>query len=546
MSVYGAHGAAANIAAAVAAVGPLPSWMAHQYGAPWLCPPVNVESRACVLQDRSGASSHYLEETFIPMSIRVLLSLDDGVLPTGEEPPGSLAGAMRAMLGLLEASRLLFCMGRFLPCFPEEDLDRLSAGLCTIAWHYQRALLSLGGLQESICEPMLRRGEMAAVLRALSIPLHEIVRLAMPAAAPEELGNGGTRFDFEGFLQARAQLLEGVPAGKLPRALGLVYPAAFSPGDICGAILRNGTRFDTVDAIDVDAALKRISAVVPLSHFVVNFGTADGACGVADDWNADPANCLARAGDAAVLIEGNSSYFEGLRELFASRSNVSLVLRYLPLDNVRDLLQAELTRLPGASSSPDLLKVDIDHADCLFMAEALGVVSPKLIHLEYLSQLPPPIDYAQRYQRDLLAAGLGGSRVDEPGGSRRPGARRELPGCSLAAFLSRAPAYELAAAGDEEALLVHRDFAAALDLPAIIRQRGRDRSAWVWDVWANGAFCHPLRSHVAGEFKWGFDFRALVAPDVSPRERVELLEGLFRSHGVSEYTLGIATLGGGL
>ena len=35
---------------------------------------------------------------------------------------------------------------------------------------------------------------------------------------------------------------------------------------------------------------------VPLSRSVVNFGAADGVCGIPEDWNFDPANCLAAEG----------------------------------------------------------------------------------------------------------------------------------------------------------------------------------------------------------------------------------------------------------
>ncbi|CAK0884238.1 unnamed protein product [Prorocentrum cordatum] len=58
--------------------------------------------------------------------------------------------------------------------------------------------------------------------------------------------------------------------------------------------------------------------------------------------------------------------------------------------------------MPAGSSSPDLLKVDVDHSDCRFMEEALRAVRPKLIHLEFMPLAPPPLDYAQRYQPTLV------------------------------------------------------------------------------------------------------------------------------------------------
>merc|ERR1712232_667326 len=142
-------------------------------------------------------------------------------------------------------------------------------------------------------------------------------------------------------------------------------------------------------------------------------------------------------------------FFAQLRSRFQNRSAVSLFLRYLELGQVQGLLAAWET-------SPDLLKIDIDHADCLFMKEALRFVRPKLIHFEFLPQLPPPMDYAQMYQPRLLPVGLehraSPSFQEEQGKSGR-----EFAGCSLAAFVSRADGYELAAVSGEEGLLVRAD-----------------------------------------------------------------------------------------
>eukprot|EP00971_Amphidinium_carterae_P271577 5388503-Amphidinium_carterae.1 len=103
---------------------------------------------------------------------------------------------------------------------------------------------------------------------------------------------------------------------------------------------------------------------------------------------------------------------------FGARDNISLVLNYVTPANLTTVLRDALHAIPHSSVSPDLLKVDLDHADCHFMAAALRVVHPKLIHFEYLPPVPPPMSYAQEngqlskgwgsldYQPRLLQFGL--------------------------------------------------------------------------------------------------------------------------------------------
>eukprot|EP00971_Amphidinium_carterae_P346537 6488055-Amphidinium_carterae.1 len=90
------------------------------------------------------------------------------------------------------------------------------------------------------------------------------------------------------------------------------YPRMFSPNGMCNASVPH--RYP-----DVPRALKVLRANGrhlrsghsfsrfwqghKLSNFVVNLGAADGVCGRGGDWNADPANCLAESGSAAVLFE---------------------------------------------------------------------------------------------------------------------------------------------------------------------------------------------------------------------------------------------------
>eukprot|EP00913_Durusdinium_trenchii_P027625 g25907.t2 len=214
--------------------------------------------------------------------------------------------------------------------------------------------------------------------------------------------------------------------------------------------------------------------------------------------------------------------------------------------------------MPSSSRSPDLLKVDVDHADCLFMQEALRVLRPKVIHVEYMPQAPPPLEYVQHYQPSLLQVDIHGrgetlllrERLWKPSaqfiwseeqlqkkapmdpvaasvagkgaqdrwteGREKHGCMwpRLMTGCSLSAFLLRAEGYALFAAGDEEAVLVREDLQALLGpTPDPL------------DAWLRGSFCNPWRLTNAPDYAaWGFDFRLLVSQSVNEqREALELL-----------------------
>merc|ERR1711908_31754 len=119
---------------------------------------------------------------------------------------------------------------------------------------------------------------------------------------------------------------------------------------------------------------------------------------------------------------------------------------------------------------------------------------------------PPPWEYAQLYQPrlldvrllsrtvPLLASEVSRESVDED--VVDSGLGLEMTGCSLGAFLSRAPGYALLSVGDEEAVLVRRDL-----LPAL-----RVRELNAWDGWVEGALCHPLHNLRADLVALGFRF----------------------------------------
>eukprot|EP00931_Biecheleriopsis_adriatica_P074539 TRINITY_DN48578_c0_g1_i1.p1 TRINITY_DN48578_c0_g1~~TRINITY_DN48578_c0_g1_i1.p1 ORF type:complete len:586 (-),score=119.06 TRINITY_DN48578_c0_g1_i1:28-1785(-) len=532
---------------------------------PWYCPPVRDHERACVRKYRHGQAPMYLEGTLAPMAVRVLLAL-------AQEPSVSenWTQLTQAVLAQIEALRLISCTARFTMCYTEQE--QMLSELCSYLYSLSSSLAGLDLEFENICEVLFFGGDGSAVLRGISKPLHQLVSKAFPSAAPAEVGNFGTRFNFEEFFEKRAKVWQQREAdGIKAKDSTLLYPPIFSPGGVCSM-----DRLENSQSIgpDVMEALKLLEqAQVTLSHFVVNFGAADGECGAEDDWNADPANCLTAAGYSAVVIEGDNKFFAKLRDRFGNRDNVSMMLQFMPLNNVTNLLRERLRVMTTASSSPDLLKVDVDHADCLFMQEALRVIHPKLIHVEYMPQAPPPLDYAQHYQSELLDVnleqrsvplllreqkkrpqadflwseeqlrqrdphlgspnGYGQGGSDSSAGSNKG---REMTGCSLTAFLSRAPGYALLAAGDEEALLVRMDLQPLL---------GLGPAPHALDAWILGSLCNPARL-AAGTgpgpdyAAWGFDFRSLADQRVPAEERRRLLESLLKEHGATDFSLKVS------
>lgn len=507
--------------------------------APWYCPPTtDSKAIACASKFRFGQAPLYLQTVIVPNAVRVLLMLS-------EDPRVSpnFSAAAHILLTLAEAIRLVICTARFQACFSDRTVYiRLQEELCQLAAFQQVMLAEYGGLADgdSVCYMFYHHGDVNALLRAISGPLHDLVVRSLPEAAPHAVGNAGTRFDFEYFYDAYAKgWQQREAAGPMARPFDLSYPAIFTPGALCGAKIHT-SRFRGPDAVGVVRHLA--DSGVPLSHFVINFGAADGECGSGDDWNADPANCLIAAGDAALLVEGDEHWFPRLQERFGHRANVSLILRFLELGKAADLIREHLARMPEASASPDLLKVDVDHADCEFMHEALQAAHPKVVHVEYMPMAPPPWEYAQRYQSRLLDVRLNSRTVPLLASevSREhvkedvvdSGLGLEMTGCSLGAFLSRAPGYALLSVGDEEAVLVRRDLLPALGV----------RELDAWDGWVEGALCHPLHNLRPDLVAWGFDFRVLADQRIDEHQRLQWLEDLLLRHGATAFSLSSPSL----
>ncbi|CAJ1459559.1 unnamed protein product [Effrenium voratum] len=284
--------------------------------APWYCPPRGIRESACVRQHRFGQAPLYVESSLVPLSVKV-------VLAAAQEDPRAETGKMaQAMLAKIEAIRLITCTGRFQRCYQPNALAETLAELCGYVEALRGSLGPIDINEESVCQALFLKGDGSAVLRAVSTPLQRLVERSFPAAAPPEVGNFGSRFNFEHFFAKRAEVLSSRVSGP-SAAAQLMYPPIFSPSGICSLGEDASTQRIGPSVSHVLRVLR--AAKVQMSHFVVNFGAADGECGTEEDWNADPANCLTMEGYSAVIIEGDRKFFPHLRRHYGHRENVSMM-----------------------------------------------------------------------------------------------------------------------------------------------------------------------------------------------------------------------------
>ena len=149
--------------------------------------------------------------------------------------------------------------------------------------------------------------------------------------------------------------------------------------------------------MDISRIFAEISGSgVILSSFLINVGAADGKC-VIGTWLYDPANCLAVGGSwGGVFIEPQDDRYFPMAERFKDHPKVFTIHAAAAPESVIDLIDANIP-YNIHDIDIDLLKVDIDRADCR-MAAALSVLRPKVIHLEINPIFPPPFGVAPEYR----------------------------------------------------------------------------------------------------------------------------------------------------
>eukprot|EP00927_Polykrikos_kofoidii_P050664 TRINITY_DN44558_c0_g1_i1.p1 TRINITY_DN44558_c0_g1~~TRINITY_DN44558_c0_g1_i1.p1 ORF type:complete len:730 (+),score=110.06 TRINITY_DN44558_c0_g1_i1:227-2191(+) len=381
-------------------------------------------------------------------------------------------------------------------------------------------------------------------------------------------------------------------AGRYPAELrslrfDMLYPAELTPSGVCRVDkvrdalppperrwfrpALDGTRFYGPYP-SVMAILHRLfEAGVKLSQWLVNLGSGDGKCEPGDEY--DPANCLVSEGGwHGLLVEKQRPLAEAALERFAAvvgggadgdaehsspcvvvlgqavaPENVTLAVR---LGEQALLAKVQQGHVLDGLGSPDLLKVDLDHADCFFVERLLADgIWPLLIHVEINPLFPPPLVYREHHFSYASATGAGqerGGDGDAGGVTVAPPSvdtHHHLIGCSLQAFVDATRRggslpYLVHHVEFENVVLVRPDLAGFLDLsppsvpavkettltqpvsPSPRKLRSMSPSSEMptgqappvlLQMWFAGYFCHPLRGVMNDrEYFAQHDFRPLL------------------------------------
>ncbi|CAL1145614.1 unnamed protein product, partial [Cladocopium goreaui] len=163
---------------------------------------------------------------------------------------------------------------------------------------------------------------------------------------------------------------------------------------------------------------------------------------------------------------------------------------------------------------PDLLKVDIDQADCEVLCPLLEIFEPLVLHLEINPLFPPPVVYREHWRGRNSTLPLETSH--------------HLIGCSLQAMIectrrrwgarAEPEAYWLHHVEFENAVLVHPD--AVSVLPQFQQSPPSQSDAEILDLYVAGYFCHPLRGILSmRETLAEYDFRAWMDPSLSLKQK---------------------------
>ncbi|CAJ1335289.1 unnamed protein product [Effrenium voratum] len=334
-----------------------------------------------------------------------------------------------------------------------------------------------------------------------------------------------------GLLERLDRFAHSFPGEVRSMPFELLYPARLSPDGVCHAqrlpsILPpeqrwfrsnvDGTRYYGPWPSVGELLLRYAAAGGSLSRWVLNLGSGDGGCVRGDEY--DPANCLALEGfrtvaveaDAALAAQAAARLAEGAAKARVKAEAVEPQTVGAELSREALLLLAEGSIPPGAdwlhlaetARRPDLLKVDIDHADCEVLGALLQVFEPLLLHVEINPLFPPPFDYRERWSGKALPLETA----------------HHLIGCSLQAVIHQTKrrwgaravpeAYWLHHVEFENAVLVHPDAAGVFRFaPAPSRQSSEE----VQELYLAGYFCHVLRSVLSmRENLAAYDFRSWI------------------------------------
>ncbi|CAD7937876.1 unnamed protein product [Amoebophrya sp. A25] len=361
---------------------------------PMYCPMLACNTTYAVYE-RPEDQPRYIENTGMNGFVRVMFILYQFAIRERVQVDDSFFYAFRALAVLAEAVRLMVCSMRFEYCAGSSSLEVFNrsdpfAGYaahdyhtfmrneaCTMASnafvvlhkHLDGVLAPLADGTIDYCrELFLQRSFSDMLLKVPSLLLDSIVRkvtqgdgsLSSPdSGLVKPLGNDNTRFDFESFF-TDSRFYWDVPYDA-QRFSHIRYPTLWSPQKIC-----KPGRFEQVIP-GYRAPLIKWQYIVRLhpDGWAINFGAADGACGLNGDWNHDPANCLLRQGRSGIVIEGDDRRLVDLNTTFGNRTDIFQYSRALPLEDVQAEMRLQVEREHERRRNKTLQKNNVRQLDAL-------------------------------------------------------------------------------------------------------------------------------------------------------------------------------------
>lgn len=240
---------------------------------------------------------------------------------------------------------------------------------------------------------------------------------------------------------------------------------------------------------------------------VINLGAGHGGCR-SGEYEYDPANCLfERYGASGLWVEGSPEQSEKLVRAVraadaAKKQKLHVVTKMIDEDKLLELIG--LVRDAGdLSSTPNLLKIDLDNCDCR-LAEAIlkrAQLLPQLVFVEINLFWAPPVrthcQWTSEYQQV----------PQESFGA----------GCSLQDYADAlGPAYRLLFVDFNNALFAHGDLLA--ESAGVSRLVARYDGWTLHDHWLHGFWCRPMARYFAVPFDINYshtqDFEALSHLDI--------------------------------
>ncbi|OLP85416.1 hypothetical protein AK812_SmicGene33593 [Symbiodinium microadriaticum] len=348
-----------------------------------------------------------------------------------------------------------------------------------------------------------------------------------------------------GLLEHLDQFAQHYPAEILQMPFQLLYSASLSPVGTCQhdrsprlipppearwfRTKVDGTRYYSPWPSSIDLLFRWATAGGRPSNWVLNLGSGDGSCAGGDEY--DPANCLVlNHGWRGIFIEADKALAEQARVSLGDQVRV-LSTSVTPSDVgplVASAVQSLFANMSGktwldvnAPRRPDLLKVDVDQADCEFLEALLEIFEPLLLHVEINPLFPPPYEYQEQWRGKDFALPV---ETDH-----------HLIGCSLQSFIERTrrrwgararpEAYRLSHVEFENAVLIHPDAARILPESPVNEQSSQQ----ILDLYTAGYFCHPLRGILSMRESLAFyDFRQWMDLEQHPRVRGERMRRFLR------------------